>query len=205
MFPTQGPPRGDSVRSRIALICRVPPLRRRSGFLVRYQLSFGGEVTEVSVQATDARDPRALSVSFPGDEAEARQFQVAGDAVYEQQPDGSLKRFSLLTGRFQPQKSTFFHSGRVRAVDLVGGIGGRVESLSSEGTVTAPMNGQVVKVVKVQGETVKAGEIVLILEAMKMENEVTAPIGGVLQELSVEPGQTVSPGQHLFRLEAGES
>lgn len=172
---------------------------------MRYHLSFGGEVTEVSVQAANARDPRVVSVTLPGSQAQARRFQVADDAVYEQLPDGSLKRFSLLSGRFHPQKSTFFHSGRVRAVDLVGGIGGRVESLSSQGTVVAPMNGQVVKVLKAQGDAVAAGEIVLILEAMKMENEVTAPMEGTLKELNVEPGQTVSPGQHLFSLEATES
>lgn len=170
---------------------------------MRYRFSFGGEVTEVSVQGADRLDPNALSVTF--DDGRSRRFQISDDAVYEHLPDGSLKRFSVLSGRFQPDRSTFFHSGRVRAVDLVGGIGGRVESGSSEGTVVAPMNGQVVKVLKAQGDSVKGGEIVLILEAMKMENEVTAPMEGTLKELKVEPGQTVSPGQHLFSLEAAES
>ena len=174
---------------------------------MRYQLSSGGEVAEVSVQTRDPQRPDAVTLTLSSDETDTRtrEFLLGRDAVYEPQADGSLKRFSLLTGRHQAQKSSFFYSGRTRTMDLVGGIGGRVESLASEGTVVAPMNGQVVKVVKVEGELVKAGEIVLILEAMKMENEVTAPISGILKVLNVAPGHTVNPGQSLFSLEAEES
>lgn len=134
-----------------------------------------------------------------------RHFVLCHDAVHELCEDGSYRRRTLLQGAFDPRKWTFFHSGRVRTVFPVGGIAGRVESLTgSQGTVTAPMNGQVVKVFKEVGDTVENGEIVLILEAMKMENEVSAPQAGVLTELSVQPGQAVSPGQLLFRVEEAE-
>ncbi len=172
---------------------------------MRYELLFGGKVAELSVQTEDAGRPDLVTVTNAEGDIRPRRFLLAEDAVFESQPDGSLKRFGLLTGRRQSQTCNFFSSGRIRSVDLVGGIGGRVESLASEGTVVAPMNGQVVKVVKAQGEFVQAGEIVLILEAMKMENEVTAPISGILKELNVAPGQTVNPGQPLFSLEAEES
>ena len=134
-----------------------------------------------------------------------RRFVFCHDAVHELCEDGSYRRRTLLPGAYDPRKWTFFHSGRVRTVFPVGGIAGRVESLTgSQGSVTAPMNGQVVKVYKEVGDSVESGEIVLILEAMKMENEVSAPQGGVLTELCVQPGQAVSPGQLLFRVEEAE-
>jgi len=68
----------------------------------------------------------------------------------------------------------------------------------SDGRVTAPMNGQVVKLLKPAGQSVARGEVILVLEAMKMENEVVAPVEGLLEAVHVGVGQTVSPGEMLF-------
>ncbi len=65
----------------------------------------------------------------------------------------------------------------------------------SDGMVTAPMQGTIVKVHVEPGETVKAGDPICVLEAMKMENEVTAPADGDVVDLRVEPGDTVASGQ----------
>ncbi len=69
------------------------------------------------------------------------------------------------------------------------------------GRVTAPMNGQVVKVLHAPGDSLQKGDVVLVLEAMKMENEVTAPIAGRLARVDVQPGATVKPGDPLFEME----
>lgn len=66
------------------------------------------------------------------------------------------------------------------------------------GTVTAPMPGKILKVLKSQGASVKAGDVVMILEAMKMENEITAPQDGTITQISVNEGATVNPGDALF-------
>ncbi|HEY7824604.1 MAG TPA: acetyl-CoA carboxylase biotin carboxylase subunit [Acidimicrobiia bacterium] len=65
----------------------------------------------------------------------------------------------------------------------------------SDGMITAPMQGTIVKVHVEPGETVKAGDPICVLEAMKMENEVTAPGDGDVVDLRVEPGDTVASGQ----------
>lgn len=70
--------------------------------------------------------------------------------------------------------------------------------VTADGRVKAPMNGQVVKLLKSAGQSVARGEVVLVLEAMKMENEVVAPVEGVLESVDVGVGQTVSPGEMLF-------
>ena len=69
------------------------------------------------------------------------------------------------------------------------------QSGMSDGMVTAPMQGTIVKVHVEPGETVKAGDPICVLEAMKMENEVTAPADGDVVDLRIEPGDTVASGQ----------
>ena len=66
------------------------------------------------------------------------------------------------------------------------------------GSVAAPMPGTILKVLKATGDSVKAGEVVLILEAMKMENEITAPVDGTIESLSLTEGSTVAGGDLLF-------
>jgi acetyl-CoA/propionyl-CoA carboxylase biotin carboxyl carrier protein len=57
------------------------------------------------------------------------------------------------------------------------------------------MQGTVLAVEVAEGEEVRAGQVICIVEAMKMENEITAHRDGVITELSVAPGQPVTTGQ----------
>ncbi|SMB93510.1 Biotin-requiring enzyme [Desulfonispora thiosulfatigenes DSM 11270] len=66
--------------------------------------------------------------------------------------------------------------------------------------VTSPMPGKILRVIKGEGSNVKAGEVVLILEAMKMENEITAGADGKITQMAVSEGATVQSGERLFIL-----
>ncbi|CAM3897237.1 hypothetical protein MYFR107205_29900 [Mycolicibacterium frederiksbergense] len=72
-----------------------------------------------------------------------------------------------------------------------GGSGGAAASGDS---VTAPMQGTVVKVAVEEGQQVAAGDLVVVLEAMKMENPVTAHKDGTITGLSVEAGAAITQG-----------
>lgn len=71
---------------------------------------------------------------------------------------------------------------------------------ASSGSVIAPMPGTILKVLKAEGDVVKAGDVVLVLEAMKMENEITAPADGTIASLNLAAGNTVAGGDLLFEV-----
>ncbi|MGA0272544.1 MAG: biotin/lipoyl-containing protein, partial [Ilumatobacteraceae bacterium] len=60
--------------------------------------------------------------------------------------------------------------------------------------VTVPMQGTIVKVMVEVGQSVEAGQAVVVLEAMKMENQISADVSGTVAEVKVAPGDTVGGG-----------
>ena len=73
-------------------------------------------------------------------------------------------------------------------------------SSASGDTIIAPMQGTVVKVAVEEGQVVKEGDLVIVLEAMKMENPVLAHQSGTITQLSVEPGTPVTPGTAMCKI-----
>lgn len=66
--------------------------------------------------------------------------------------------------------------------------------------IEAPMPGNIWKVEVKEGQEVKAGDVLLILEAMKMENEILAPVDGVVASVHVAQGASVNGGDILVSL-----
>ncbi len=72
----------------------------------------------------------------------------------------------------------------------------------AEGSLLAPMPGSVITLRAAAGDTVTAGQPVVVLEAMKMQHTITAPHDGVLAELPVVVGSQVGAGDVLAVVEA---
>jgi acetyl-CoA/propionyl-CoA/long-chain acyl-CoA carboxylase, biotin carboxylase, biotin carboxyl carrier protein len=68
--------------------------------------------------------------------------------------------------------------------------------------VKTPMQGTIVKVLVTEGDTIKAGQTIVVLEAMKMENHVSAHQDGTVSGLSVTEGQSVPTGATIATIEA---
>lgn len=66
--------------------------------------------------------------------------------------------------------------------------------------VDAPMPGNILDVKVSNGAAVKAGQVLVILEAMKMENEIVAPQDGTVASINVNKGDTVEAGQTIITL-----
>lgn len=69
------------------------------------------------------------------------------------------------------------------------------------GDVTAPMSGKVIALKVDQGDSVRQGDLLLILEAMKMENEIRSPQAGQVSEIFVQEGASVNSADQLMRIE----
>ena len=76
----------------------------------------------------------------------------------------------------------------------------KVAAGAGEHSIDAPMPGKVVKLVAAEGQAVKAGEVLLILEAMKMQNEIPADTDGTVKKFNVAAGQSVKAHESLVIL-----
>lgn len=78
-----------------------------------------------------------------------------------------------------------------------------LKSRCSEGreSISTPMPGKVVRVLVSEGDSVQAGQGIIVVEAMKMQNEMKAPKAGRVVSVDVRPGDTVAAGQVLASVE----
>lgn len=84
---------------------------------------------------------------------------------------------------------------------LIDKMGLTLKSALMVNDIKAPMPGLILDVMVKEGEEVKEGDYLLVLEAMKMENTLSAPRDGVVKAISVEKGQGVDKNQLLIEME----
>ncbi len=75
---------------------------------------------------------------------------------------------------------------------------------SSQESANSPMPGQVLRILVAEGQSVKAGDPLVALEAMKMEQTIKAAADGVIRAILVKPGEMVAPGQMLVEIQSTE-
>ncbi|GBE64697.1 acetyl/propionyl-CoA carboxylase subuit alpha [Mycobacterium sp. MFM001] len=162
-----------------------------SGYQVKTYLDDSGGEHRVEYRFTRGGlalvdDVRLLSASpdevvLAGADGVAHSFGVAryGDDVYVDSPHGPVHLVA------QPR---FPEPG----------------SAVEQGSLVAPMPGNVIRIGAEVGDSVAAGQPLVWLEAMKMEHTITAPTDGVLAQLNVSTGQQVEVGAILARVDAYE-
>ncbi|MBN2725379.1 MAG: sodium-extruding oxaloacetate decarboxylase subunit alpha [Deltaproteobacteria bacterium] len=127
---------------------------------------------------------------------------LRGEAVAEEIPSKEIStKQPESSGSSNPGSGSYdvTVNGRVFHVDVVpAGSSSSVTSIQSSistpstgKTVPSPLQGTVFKILKKQGDTVKSGETIIILEAMKMENEISSPYDGTIGAILVNEGQSV--------------
>ncbi len=92
-------------------------------------------------------------------------------------------------------------SGSVSAPKTRSAARGSNQSATASGTITAPMQGTVIKLLVSIGQQVSVGDAVLVLEAMKMENQIQADKSGTVKKISCKAGDTVGSGDVLLVIE----
>jgi len=98
----------------------------------------------------------------------------------------------LLRGRLYPVTVEDEREKRLRSA-----AGGGVAE-TGEFHLKAPMPGLVVTIPVEEGQAIKKGQVLLILESMKMQNELKSPRDGIMGRIRVKPGETVEQKQTLL-------
>ncbi len=142
----------------------------------------------------DAAAPSAVPTDFLID-VHGEQFNVSVTGVGLK---GERKRHFYLTLDGVPEEVVFEALGEY-APD--GSASGR-PSAKEEGDVTPTMPGNIVDVLVAEGDSVAAGQPVLIIEAMKMETELQAPVAGHVVAVNADKGDRVTPGEALVQIRA---
>ncbi len=71
-------------------------------------------------------------------------------------------------------------------------------------SANSPMPGQILRILVTEGQTVKPGDALIVLEAMKMEQTIKATIQGVVRAVLVKTAEVVAPGQMLVEIQSVE-
>ena len=127
--------------------------------------------------------PEKRTVKVNGEEFEV-EIELNDDGTYDATVEGQTFSIEVPNAQAAP---------RARR----GGGGKKKKS----GTVSANIPGKVVTVEVKEGDVVKEGQVILILEAMKMQNEIQAPVDGTVISVACEEGQAIEANVPLVVIE----
>ena len=105
-----------------------------------------------------------------------------------------------LQGSVAAAPSVGFASAAPQAAAPVAAPAAAPAAAAGPASVTAPIPGTVLRLVKAVGDAVAAGDVVMIVESMKMENEVVAPEAGKISAIHVAAGAAINTGDVLFSM-----
>ncbi len=146
------------------------------------QVSVNGTIYDVDFQSVSGQPVFSLLVNggsyqaavFPGDE-DSLQVLMRGDLYVATVEDERERRLKS--------------------------AGGTSLAISGEYVLRAPMPGLIVKIPVSEGQEVKKGDVLVILESMKMQNELKSPRDGKVTRIQVKPGDSVEQRQTILSVE----
>ena len=155
---------------------------------------------EYSVEVLDERrvivNGQIMDVDFVSVSGQPVFSMIVNGKSYESYiQEGDDEWLALLRGRLYSVKVEDEREKRLRAA----AGGGVVEG--GEFHLKSPMPGLVVSVPVSEGQTVKKGDVLLILESMKMQNELKSPRDGVVARIRVKAGESVEQKQTLLNVQ----
>jgi biotin carboxyl carrier protein len=171
----------------------------------RYVVMIEGQPRAVTVESDDDRRYRVAL----DDEVLELDVAAVGPREYQLQQGDRVHDLSLAGG---PGVVEVHGRDRSTSVQLLDerelarqAVTGEGLGVGADGMVSieAPMPGRVVKCLVREGEAVKAGQGVIVVEAMKMENELRSAIDGTVKAIRVAEGDGVEAGALLLTIEAG--
>jgi len=181
-----------------------------TGFIARHAARLisgeepSAEVIAEAAQAlipTASDDPWAKLVGFRVNAAPyARALVAFGDRIYTAPLDSASPWSRRAAVADIEGARVLFWRGEAWRFAVPDGLRADGAARSSDGSLRSPMPGRVVRLLVSEGDTVVAGQMILVLEAMKMEHTIVAPFAGVVTELGVAAGDQVAESVALARI-----
>ena len=166
---------------------------------MKYEVLLDGKTRVVELLEQDG----GWKITLDGNHLQAHAVEVAPNA-FSILLDGRSHQIRVAP---QPDGSLTLHAGvteyRAEVRDPRSWRGRRHGAHEAEGRqqVAAPMPGKVIRLLVKQGDTVAAGQGLLVVEAMKMQNEIRSPKSGKIEKLCASEGQAVNAGEVLLWVE----
>jgi biotin carboxyl carrier protein len=166
---------------------------------VKYEILLAGKSRVV--EFTQQND--AWKISLDGNALDANAVEVAPN-IFSVLLNGESHQIRIAP---RPDGTLTLHTGlaeyHAEVTDPRSWRGRRHGAVEAEGRqqITAPMPGKVVRLLVKQGDSVEAGQGLLVVEAMKMQNEIRSPKSGKIDKLFAKEGQPVNAGEALLWVE----
>lgn len=158
-----------------------------------YRFSLDGEIYSLNLEEVDGQTQVEIE-----EEIIPVEFEKIDDYLYSLIIDGKSVTAGVMK---KGKKVEVFLDGELYEFEIVSGrdVKKRASAaISGVYEVKAPMPSKVVKLLKREGEGVREGEGMVVVEAMKMESELKSPIVGKVTEVKVEEGDAVESGTVLL-------
>ncbi len=142
---------------------------------VEFNITLQGETYHIKVSSSGSRDDTQ------------RSFFVSVDGVPEE----------VMIETLEETDTSGSSSGKSRSASVPAG---KRPKASKPGHAASPMPGTVIEVKVNEGDIVRKGQTVAVIEAMKMQNEVASPVEGTVKAVFVKKGDTILPGEAIAEI-----
>ena len=166
---------------------------------MKYVVEIAGKTVDVEIDGDKVR--------VDGQEVAARISDLPGTPITLLTIGDSVYRVAAARGQSRGRYSLAADGRRydVEALDertrAIRELSAATAGPTGPAPLIAPMPGLIVRINVAQGDQVKAGQGLVVMEAMKMENELRAVAGGTVKAIRVTPGTAVERGTTLVELE----
>ena len=166
---------------------------------MKYEVLLAGKTRVVEL----TRQNDAWRISLDGNTLDANAVEVAPN-IFSVLLSGDSHQIRIAP---RPDGTLTLHTGlaeyHAEVSDPRSWRGRRQGAVEAEGRqqITAPMPGKVLRLLVKQGDSVEAGQGLLVVEAMKMQNEIRSPKSGKIEKLFAQEGQPVNAGEVLLWVE----
>ncbi|MCH8177273.1 MAG: hypothetical protein IIC09_03575, partial [Proteobacteria bacterium] len=194
LLSRQGPAVSESATGEI-----YSPWRSGNGWRMnqpaRHRLQFGDETREYLLEAS--AQGQHWRMSFDGDEYRVS-GKILGDNRLLVEIDSQRLNLPLIDEKGRISLWYDRHQWQFRRLDPEqAALAGEV----ADHDLRAPMPGNVIALQVSEGDTVRCGDTVVVVEAMKMEHSIVAPIDATIKQIFFQVGDQVEEGDRLIRLE----